>query len=314
MFVVRAKILITMCLIIAIGFFCQHCREALAQAPVNFDTAVTAFFSGSVFRSLGVITHKTDDGNKALDRRLTIKEVPIVFSYSPKPDIATSIVTPWMEKSLRRNLSGRRVMLDVAGLGDISLLGRWTFKKWLGPWRRADLAVIGGVELPTGDTNRRDEGLRLPPELQLGSGSFDPFLRMAFSRSAGRNSIFAELQYKVNMPGALDFKFGDVLKYDLAFAYRLFPARKYPNPEFFGILELNGVWEQQARKRGRDVENTGSHTIFLSPGIQAVPLKNLLLEASVQIPIYQDLRGRQLGYDVGDLGNSNISFGFRFLY
>lgn len=62
------------------------------------------------------------------------------------------------------------------------------------------------------------------------------------------------------------------------------------------------------------MENTGSHTIFLSPGIQATPLKNLLLEASVQIPIYQDLRGRQLGYEVGGLGDSNVVFGFRLLY
>ncbi|MFQ5862140.1 MAG: transporter [Candidatus Brocadiales bacterium] len=310
----RQKILTAMCLITALCLTSQRSQEVLAQAPVNFDTAVTPFFSGSVFKSRGVFIHKTDDDDKALDRKLTIKEIPIVFGYAPTRDIAVAIAVPWIEKSQRRNLSGRRVTLDVAGLGDTAILGRWTFKKWLGPWRRADLAVIGGVELPTGDTNRRDEGIRLPPKLQLGSGSFDPFLRMAFSRIVKRNSIFAELQYKVNTPGALDFEFGDVLEYDLALAYRFFPAEKYPNPEFYGILELNGVWEQQARQRGRDVENTGSHTIFLSPGIQAIPLKNLLIEASVQIPIYQDLRGRQLGYDVGDLGDSNIVFGFRFLY
>ncbi|MDO8137901.1 MAG: hypothetical protein Q6354_09695 [Candidatus Brocadiales bacterium] len=310
----RKKAIKVLRLITILYLICQHSQEALAQAPVNFDTAVTQFFSGSVFRTLGVIIHKTDDDNRVLNRRLTIKKVPLVFSYAPMPDVAVAISVPWTEKSQRNNLSGRRVTLDVAGLGDATLLGRWTFKKWLGHWRRTDMTVIGGVELPTGDTNRRDEGIRLPPELQLGSGSFDPFLRMAFSRIVKRKSIFAELQYKVNMPGALDFKFGDVLEYDLATAYRLFPAVKYPNPEFYGILELNGVWEQQARQRGRDVENTGSHTIFLSPGIQVIPLKNLLLEASVQIPIYQDLRGKQLGYEVGDLGDSNIVFGFRFSY
>lgn len=310
----RQEILMALCLIVTFCLVCQRSQEALAQAPVNFDTAVTPFFSGSVFRALTVFIRKTDDDNKTLNRRLTVKEVPIVLGYSPTPDVAAAIAVPWTEKSLRRNLSGRRVTLDVAGLGDTVLIGRWTFKKWLGPWRRTDLAVIGGVELPTGDTNRRDEGIRLPPDLQLGSGSFDPFFRMAFSHIVKRNSIFAELQYKVNTPGALDFKFGDVLEYDLAAVYRFFPAEKYPNPEFYGILELNGVWEQQARQRGRDVENTGSHTIFLSPGIQATPLKNLLLEASVQIPIYQDLRGRQLGYEVGGLGDSNVVFGFRLLY
>ncbi len=310
----RHKALSAMCLIATLYLTNQHSKEALAQAPINFDTAVTPFFSGSVLKSRGVFIHKTDDDNKELDRRLTIRKVPTVFGYAPTRDIAATISVPLIEKSLRRNLSGRRVTLDAAGLGDISIMGRWTFKKWLGPWRRTDLAIIGGVELPTGDTSRRDEGIRLPPKLQLGSGSFDPFLRMAFSRIVRRNSTFAELQYKVNTPGALDYKFGDVLKYDLAFAYRFFPAKKYPNPEFYGILELNGVWEQQARQRGRDVENTGSNTIFLSPGIQAIPLNNLLIEASVQIPIYQDRRGRQLGYDVGNLGNSNIVFGFRFLY
>lgn len=310
----RQTILTAVCLIAAFCLSGRYSREALAQAPINFDTAVTPFFSGSVFQSRGVFIHKTDDDDKTLSRKLTIHEVPTVFGYAPTRDIAAAISIPWIEKSQRRNLSDRRVTLDAAGLGDMAVLGRWTFKKWLGPWRRTDLAVIGGVELPTGDTNRRDEGIRLPPTLQLGSGSFDPFLRIAFSRIVRRNSLFAELQYKVNTPGALDYKFGDVLKYDLAFAYRFFPAEKYPNPEFYGILELNGIWEQQARQRGRNVKNTGSNTIFLSPGIQAIPLKNLLIEASVQIPIYQDLRGKQLGYDVGDPGNSNIVFGFRFLY
>lgn len=302
------------CLTAALYLTCQYSQETLAQAPINFDTAVTPFFSGSVLKSRGIFIHKTDDDNNTLDRKITIKQVPMVLGYALTRDIAVAISVPWIEKSQRRTLSDRRVTLDVAGLGDVALLGRWTFKKWLGQWKRTDLAVIGGVELPTGDTNRRDNGIRLPPTLQLGSGSFDPFLRMAFTRIVKRKSVFAELQYKINTPGALDYEFGDVLEYDLAVAYRLFPAEKYPNPEFYGILELNGIWEQQARQRGREVKNTGSHTVFLSPGIQTIPLKNLLLEASVQIPIYQDLRGKQLGYDVGDLGDSNIVFGFRLLY
>ncbi|MHC4276887.1 MAG: transporter [Planctomycetota bacterium] len=310
----RQNVLTAMFLIITLCLTSRDSKEVVAQAPINFDTAVTPFFSGSVFKSRGMFIHKTDDDNSVLDRKLTISSVPIVFGYAPTRDIAVTIGVPWVKKSQRRNLSGRRVTLEVAGLGDVAVLGRWTFKKWLGDWRRTDLAVIGGVELPTGDTNRRDEGIRLPPKLQLGSGSFDPFLRIAFTRIVKRKSVFAELQYKANTPGARDYKFGDVLKYDLAFAYRFFPADKYPNPEFYGILELNGVWEQQARQRGRAVKDTGSHTIFLSPGIQAIPLKNLLLEASVQIPIYQDLRGRQLGYDIGNPGDSNIVFGFRFLY
>jgi hypothetical protein len=48
----------------------------------------------------------------------------------------------------------------------------------------------------------------------------------------------------------------------------------------FGVLELNGIYE-----------TNGDNELFLSPGLQ-YKKKRMTLEATVQIPVWQDLDNR----------------------
>jgi len=43
------------------------------------------------------------------------------------------------------------------------------------------------------------------------------------------------------------------------------------------------------------VRDTGGQTLYLTPGVQVRPLPNLTLSLSVQLPVYQNLNGTQLG-------------------
>jgi len=45
------------------------------------------------------------------------------------------------------------------------------------------------------------------------------------------------------------------------------------------------------------VRASGGQLLFLSPGLQYLPRPNVILEGSVQVPIYRDLNGRQLAPD-----------------
>ena len=55
-------------------------------------------------------------------------------------------------------------------------------------WHRGawNVSVLGGVETPTGETGRRQDGIRLPTRFQPGSGSWDPFVGGASTWEQGR--------------------------------------------------------------------------------------------------------------------------------
>ncbi len=45
------------------------------------------------------------------------------------------------------------------------------------------------------------------------------------------------------------------------------------------------------------MRDSGGQLLFISPGIQYLPIPNLILEGSVEVPILRDLNGRQLAPD-----------------
>ncbi len=62
------------------------------------------------------------------------------------------------------------------------------------------------------------------------------------------------------------------------------------------VLELNGRWSDRDRQDGGRIRASGGHVLFLAPGLQ-LAAKDWILEASLQVPIAQDLRGSQAEQD-----------------
>ncbi len=101
------------------------------------------------------------------------------------------------------------------------------------------------------------------------------------------------------------YEFGDSLAYNVSAGYRLLPAvyGVYPARNHLNAyLELNGTSSRKDLIRGAGVPDTGGNLIFLSPGIQLIP-GNFLVEASLRLPVFQELKGTQLkfrpGFNVG---------------
>ncbi len=63
-----------------------------------------------------------------------------------------------------------------------------------------------------------------------------------------------------------DFRFGDVLRYNVDLLYRWKPRRL--GPEMITLLELNGLHAMPAERAGRIVADSGGDVVFLSPGVQ----------------------------------------------
>ena len=125
---------------------------------------------------------------------------------------------------------------DSSGIGDLTAYGQYRFLYDASADRHA--ALLFGLKAPTGRTRERtQEGNRFEAEQQPGSGSWDPFLGLAFSQPVGRTTFGASAVYTLVGEGTQDTDLGDLLAYNTAIAYRLEAATSVDL-----VLELIGQW------------------------------------------------------------------------
>ncbi len=269
-------------------------------------SARTRDFSGQALipRFTYFESSKVYDGNSRegdpLDRRLRVYRTNLRTVIGFHEDLTVALNIPVVSKELRTRVSGRRTHLKSEGLGDVSAIAKWRFFKKPELGATTEIAGLFGLELPTGRDDVRDGGMRLSQPLQPGSGSVDAIFGAAFTRlwGGGQWLINADLFYKANSEGN-DYRFGNVTRFDVGGQYRVYPQRyeRYDQFTLNLILELHGRYAEKDTLDGDRVGTTGGLKLFASPGIQAIVTENLLFESGVQIPIYRNLNGPQLGED-----------------
>lgn len=200
------------------------------------------------------------------------------------------------------------------GLGDIAVLGRYTFLRRHTLDITTSLAGVIGVKFPTGKTDgKMEDGVNyLDAHLQLGSGSTDFLLGLSFNYSISRFSVSSNLLSAITTEGEAGDKkhqFGNSLNYDLTAKYRVYPGVISPSrQQLFLALGINGEIRGKEKEDGVELSNSGGHTVYLSPGIQVVMAPHWVVELSYNHPIYHSLNGIQLGEDY------KISGGVTYLF
>lgn len=200
------------------------------------------------------------------------------------------------------------------GIGDISLLARYTF------FHRHTLdstllfAVTGGMKLPTGSTDARtDDGDEfLDAHTQLGTGSFDGLLGFGFNYARGRVAFSGNVLGAINGDGEFgntDHRFGNTINYDLTGRYRLFPGTiGQSSTQVFMSLGLVGEARGREEEDGEDVYDSGGQTVYIAPGLQINFAGHWVTELSYQHAVHHDLNGTQLGEDYKIFGSVTYLF------
>jgi len=240
--------------------------RAHAQAPINSNVALQPSKGGLIIRQQFRYTEGeqvSPMGDLDIESASTI--TTLVYSVSDK--LTLILDTPFV---LSRRIENRTMGSDDtdSGFADLRLLTKFRlYRDDFGPTDTARFDLIGGFELPAG----RDE---------FSSDSIDPILGGVFSHIEGRHAFDADAIWKFNTGGGE--RGADLLKYDLAYLYRLSPetyASTRPTA-LFGAVELNGFYETNS-----------DNELFVSPGIQYVTTR-WIVEATVQLPVWQDLNHR----------------------
>ncbi len=265
-------------------------------APQTFNTALPVAQGEFVFREQFVLDQSGDDPSGA-DRDRTAWALVSVLGYGATADLALFGVAPYVDKNLELTQGGARRERSASGLGDISLFGRYTVFRQDWPGRTLRIAPFAGLELPTGEDDESDGLGRLPPSVQPGSGSWDPFGGIVLTYQTLDFQFDTQASYKANTE-ANNFEFGDVARLDGSLQYRLWPRELSAGvPGFlYGVLEANLIHQDKNQVGGFDDPNSGGLSLFILPGLQYVT-KRWIVEAGVQTPAFQDLNGTALEKD-----------------
>ena len=155
----------------ALAILCAWAGAATA-APLTFNTALPISKDEWILREQFVFMKSTDDPSP-MNRRMEVSGLMTMLGYGVTRDFAVFGVLPYFDKRLEMNMGGSNATRSRTGFGDVMLMGRHTVFEDNGPEYTFRIAPFLGVKAPTGSDHATDSLGRLPPQLQLGSGSWD---------------------------------------------------------------------------------------------------------------------------------------------
>jgi len=200
---------------------------------------------------------------------------------------------------------------SVSGLGDLSLIGRWTALAKSSMKSSASVNLLGGVKLPTGDSSRIENEVSKAAaynalfrggvhahefggvhehDLAPGSGSLDAIFGATANLRWDRWFWSSLFQYYWRMEGEADFKFGDELMISGGPGAYIWLDRK-----FTLSLQANTAFETRARDEflGSKSNNTGLTAWYLGPQISFTWGQRFSANTGVDVPLRIDNNGLQ---------------------
>jgi Putative MetA-pathway of phenol degradation len=212
--------------------------------------------------------------------------------WGARHDLQLSAILPYVDRSLEGDGG---LDEESRGLGDAGLVAKWRFYRWDAPSKALNVAVMAGLELPTGSDDETDGGTTLPPDLQPGSGSWDPLLGLAATYEPGRWRFNAVALAKWNTPNDDGYRFGNDFVAELEAGNR-FWLEPYPGP----FMRLDGRVRYFSEGRDQDggaVPDTGGERASVGATLAFRPRPSLDFQLGYDVVVWEDVEGTQLAHD-----------------
>lgn len=226
----------------------------------------------------------TEDELRTLNRNIQVG-----MDYTFNPAWAVSAQVPVVQRDHRHvhnELPPEYEAWNFTALGDLRVSGRYRTTL------NSDdtLGVQFGLKLPTGkfdETN--DLGLRAERSLQPGSGTTDVLLGVySYHRLAGDTAtLFAQALWQRPFNERDDYQPGQQISLDAGLRYAL-------TRNLNAQLQLNLLWKDHDQGLNAEPDDSGGHSVFLSPGASYALSAAVQLFGFVQLPLYQYVNGTQL--------------------
>jgi hypothetical protein len=249
----------------------------------------------------------------------------VAVGYAFSDRFFAGVMGMYMNKDMEMiRRDGRRSSMYSQGVGDTMLMTKTLLyaDDYLVP--RNQVSLLLGVSVPTGSINQDERDVLSPYSMQLGSGTFDPFVGVLYQGSRtpfwwGVNISYLGRLYE----NYKSYNLGDEFRCDL---YSFYQVRH----DLVAELQIKGKYvgdiEGQARQIEQgdghmmgnpnmpfmsnlyDPDNYGGTTADLTVGLQWQPFHNHIINAQFSVPIYQNLHGTQLERDY----NASLTYYIEF--
>lgn len=264
--------------------FAQACATCLCGDQTITVMGAEKPFAGRLRIGAEYLTRSEAVGEPGVDEHV-IDETRITYSvsYAPSADWILSASLPLVEKEVRRFDLSRET---ASGLGDADLYARWYLRDAARIPARHLWGMQFGLRIPT-SSEQESAGFAVDFDGQPGAGATIPNLGIwyGYFRAPGFYYLSAVYQHAIN-EGYQDYEAGDVL---LATAH----AQHALGPQLALSFSLDGRSKERDRYAGVVDTDSGGVLVMATPGIAWMPLTDLVVNLSFQIPAVENLNGRQ---------------------
>lgn len=192
----------------------------------------------------------------------------------------------------------KHAMEPVKAIGDVTVMGLYRIytDEEIRPTDAITLGV--GVKTPTGSSTKKTAGGRfVHAHMQPGTGSWDPLISLIYTKTANPFLFQADITYQIAARNSNGYKFGDSLSANLTGKYAL--SSSFNVTGGLAYLHLDRASDREGKYTDLtsvmdDPANTGGDSIWLSPGIQILPLRDTMIDLKVQFPVWERVNGVQL--------------------
>lgn len=217
------------------------------------------------------------------------------LDYGFSPEWGASIVLPWIDRKHDHvhNHQGEPIpeSWSFSEPGDVRVTGRYqTAFDSADAQRLSFVGMTAGLKLPTGKTDvANGDGDIAERTLQPGTGTTDLIVGAYFRQAvvAWNGSWFAQVNAQVPLDAHANYKPGKQLLVDVG-------ARWEATNRLGLLMQLNAGWKDRDSGAEAEPEDSGSRTVFVSPGFTFAVTSDVHIYGFVQIPVYQHVNGVQL--------------------
>jgi hypothetical protein len=201
---------------------------------------------------------------------------PIVLPYNISPKVLFGAILAVINKN-PANLSGR------IGFGDMAVFIKTTLYQKDG--KAKTFRIVGKVKqvFPTGNTTESPA---------LGANSYQTQFGVVTGYISTKVGLYSDLGYNITSNGL-----SDNFVYNFAVGYPLL-KQQYPAKQVNLFLEFNGNY----------LVDNNSNTLFISPGVQWIIGRRLLIESGVQLPMVEQVAESQKTKFIYTLGGRVLLF------
>jgi len=210
----------------------------------------------------------------------------LFLGLNPRTELRLTIPTIIHRRATFPGFLGANDSKSMTGLGDVSLRLKYSLSQTDEVMASTRWALLAELVTPTGNDDQKHYGASVQRRLQLGSGGWGFGIGTAYSVIRDRHRFSTDLYFRHRTRHDGE-RMGPSVDWNLAYWYRLSPAQHDPEnetTEVRGVFEILSSYRFEGRVGDRGADDQGLQ-VWVAPGIQVYPRRDVLLEASVQIPV-----------------------------